>query len=129
MAYSAFDTPGEFFNASTLPIGAPVDTSTSYTLGTGEITIGTVSNATSTDRFLTNLTDAQANATTGSTAQVVFGITDAIYQRFNSIPAADKPTKFSIVRTGYTDETTGELVYNYTTTIRVTPGSLTAVNS
>ena len=43
--------------------------------------------------------------------------------------AANAPTKFNITRSGYTDEATGELVYNYTITCRVTPGSLVAVNS
>lgn len=121
MAYTLFDTPGEFFNASPTTAGLSVST--------GAVTLGTVSNGTAANRFLTNLTDGQVNLTTGSTAQMVFGITDAIYQRFNSIPTADKPTKFSITRTGYTDEATGELVYNYAITCRVTLGSLTAVNS
>ncbi len=121
MAYTTYDKPGEFFNAS--------PTTAAYSVGTDTITIGTYDAAKPTSNFLANLTDAQAHLTDGSTAQVVFGIVDGIYQRFNSIPTADRPTKFGITRTGYTDETTGELVYNYAITCRVTPGSLVAVNS
>lgn len=121
MAYTTYDKPGEFFNASPTTAGLSV--------GTGTITLGTFSHGTAANRFLTNVTDTDSNLTTGSTAQMIFGITDSIYQRFNSIVTADKPTKFNITRTGYTDETTGELVYNYAITCRVTPGSLVAVNS
>lgn len=121
MAYSTYDTPAEFFNIS--------PTTAAFALASGTISIGCADHATAANRFLTNITAAQANLTTGSTAQVVFGITDAIYQRFNGIISADKPTKFNITRSGYTDEVTGELVYNYAITCRVTPGSLVAVNS
>ena len=37
--------------------------------------------------------------------------------------------KLGITRSGYTDETTGEIVYSYNVTCRVTPGTLVAVNS
>ena len=121
MAYTTYDTPAEFFNIS--------PTTGAYAIASATISIGCSDHATPANQFLTNVTAAQAHLTTGSTAQVVFGITDAIYQRFNSIVTADKPTKFNITRTGYTDETTGELVYNYAITCRVTPGSLVAVNS
>jgi len=124
MAYTTYDKPGEFFNAS--------PTTAAYSVGTDTITLGTYDVAKPTSNFLTNLTAAQAHLTTGSTAQVIFGIVDAIYQRFNNIKAADSanaPTKFNLTRTGYTDEATGELVYNYAITCRVTLGSLVAVNS
>ena len=134
MAYTTYDTPAEFFNISTMPIapGTPVDTTGAYSIASAAITLGCIDHATAANRFLTNLTAAQAHLTTGSTAQVIFGITDAIYQRFNNIKAADAanaPTKFGITRTGYTDETTGELVYNYAITCRVNAGTLVAVNS
>ena len=120
MAYiTSYDNPGEFFNTTATP-GA-------LAVGTGTITLGTASHSTS--KFLTNLTDDQSGLSGGSTAQVVFGITDALYQRFNSIDIANRPEKFQIVRSGFVDEATGELVYNYTTTLRVAPTGLVAVNS
>ena len=119
--YSAYDTPGEFFNAS--------PTTAALALTADSITLGLSDAGAPTTNFLTNLTLAQANLTTGSTAQLIFGLVDGVYQRFNSIVTADKPTKFNITRSGYTDETTGEIVYSYNVTCRVTPGSLVAVNS
>ena len=119
--YSSFDTPGEFFNAS--------PTTSGYSVGAESITLGCGDHTTPANRFLTNLTDEQANASTGSTAQVIFGIFDAIYQRFNSIAQADRPEKFSIFRSGFTDEETGETVFTYTATIRVVTSSYTAMNS
>ena len=122
--YSTYDTPGEFFNIS--------PTATGYGLSSATISLGCSDHATADNRFLTNISAAQADPTTGSTAQLVFGINDALYQRFNAIKlldAANAPNKFKITRAGYTDEVTGELVYTFTTTIRVTPGSLVAVNS
>lgn len=121
MAYELYDKPGEFFNL------AP--TTTALAVGTGTITLGTASNTSSTAKFLTNLTDTQAAlAGEGSTAQVVFGITDALYQRFNSINTANQPANFRINRTAVLMEP-GELVYTYTTTIRVAPTGLVAANS
>ena len=76
--------------------------------------------------LLTHLSDSQAAA---SSAQMVFAVVDMVNTRFNAIPAADRPTKFSISRTGYTDEASGELVYNYAVTCRVTPVSFIAPNS
>ncbi len=132
MAYTTYDTPGEFFNIATMPTSSPVDTSTGYAIASAAITLGCSDHGTATTRFLTRLTAAQAHLTTGSTAQVIFGIIDAIYTRFNDIKNADSanaPTKFTLTRSGYTDESTGELVYNYTVSVRATPGTLVATNS
>lgn len=124
MAYTSYDTPGEFFNIS--------PTATAYSVTSATISIGCGDHATAGNRFFTNITDAQADETTGSTAQVIFGMVDGLYQRFQEIRLADSanvPTKFNVTRTGYTDETTGELVYSYTVTTRVNPSGFVAVNS
>jgi len=121
--YTNYDNPGEFFNL------AP--TTGAYSLTSASITLGCGDHATPANRFIANLSASQAALTTGSTAQVVFGLVDAIYQRFNDIKilaAANAPTKFNIQRNGFTDETTGELVYNYNISIRVNPTGLVAVN-
>lgn len=122
--YTTYDTPGEFFNIS--------PTTAAYTVGTDAITIGTYDAAKPTSSFLANLTDDQAHATTGSTAQVIFGIADGIYQRFAAIKAADAtnaPSKMNIVRSSYEDTLNGTLVRTYSFTFHLTPGSLVAVNS
>jgi hypothetical protein len=122
--YTSYDNPGEFFNMS--------PTTGGISLASATLSFGLADHATSANRFLTNLTAAQADLTTGSTAQVFFGLFDGIYQRLNAIKLADpanKPTKFDLTRYGYTDEATGELVYNYALTIRVNPTGFVAVNS
>ena len=128
--YSIYDTPNEFFNISTMPAapGTPVDTTSGFAVVGTTIAFGCSDGAAGT-KLLTNLTSSQAGT---STAQLFFGVIDAFNRRFNDIKAADPdnaPTKFSIGRTGYTDEATGEIVYSYSISIRVTPGSLVAVNA
>ena len=130
MAYTTYDTPNEFFNLAPDP-GSPA-TASGYAISSAAITLGCSDHATAASRFLTNITAAQAHLTTGSTAQVIFGLVDGVYQRFNAIKTLDSahvPTKFNVTRTGYTDETTGELVFNYAITCRVAAGTLVAVNS
>ena len=126
--YTDYDTPAEFFNIATLPIGAPVDTSGGYAIASATISLGCSDHATAANRFLTNLTAAQA-ALAGSTAQVIFGVVDAISERYNAIPVVDRPTKFSVNKSGYFDATTGEWVYNYAVSCRVSTGTPVAVNS
>ena len=123
MAYTAFDNPTEFFNASPTTAG--------YSVAVGSITMGTVSHATEANRFLVDLTDVQAELATGSTAQVLYALFNAICERFEDIPTADRPTKFAISKSGFIDSATGEHVITFNATIRATaaPGSLTAVNS
>ena len=121
MAYTTYDTPGEFFNIS--------PTTGAYAISAATITLGCDDHATSANQFLTNLTAAQAHLTTGSTSQVVFGIVDALYNRFNSIATVDKPSKLNIVRSSYEDTLNGTLVRTYSFTVHLTPGSFVAVNS
>ena len=119
--------PGTRYFVKSVPLGTTL--TLSATNGGSEIDLTTTGTGTSTmtcPPVLTNLDSTQAGA---NTAQVVFGITDAIYQRFNSIETANRPEKFRISRSGSTDEATGELVYNYTITLRVAPTGLVAVNS
>lgn len=96
--------------------GADIDITS---VGTGEHTMVCPA-------ILTNLSSGDAST---STAQVVFAIVDLISSRLNSIPLADKPTKFTISRSGYTDFDTGEMIYNYSISCRVVSGSLIAINS
>lgn len=132
MAYTSYDVPGEFFNIATMPTSVPVDTTTGYAIASAAITLGCSDHATPATRFLTKVTAAQAHLTTGSTAQVIFGIVDALYTRFNDIKnasSADVPTKFSLTRSGYTDEVTGELVYNYAVIVRASASTFVATNT
>jgi hypothetical protein len=122
--YSSYDNPGEFFNLS--------PTTSGYSVAAGSITLGTFNGSTAAHRFLPELTDAQAAPSTGSVAQVLFALNEALFQRLNAIKAlnaANAPTKFNISRSGYIDPATNEIVYTYSTTVRLSPGTLTAVNA
>lgn len=110
MAYTTYDTPAEFFNIS--------PTATGYSIASAAITLGCSDHATSGNRFITNLTAAQA-ALAGSTAQVIYGLVDSLYKRFKSIATADRPVSFRLRRSGRTDESTDEIIYTYTITVRV----------
>lgn len=130
MAYTSYDTPGEFFNAA--PDSTAPATASGYSVANNAITFGCADHATIPSRFLTNLTGAQAQLTTGSTAQVLFALLEALYGRFRAIKQLSSthvPTKFTMNRSGFTDEVTGELVYNYTMTCRLAPGAMVAVNA
>jgi hypothetical protein len=118
MAYTTYDTPAEFFNI------AP--TATGYSIASAAITLGCSDHATAGNRFITNLTAAQAALTTGSTAQVIYGLVDSLYKRFKSIATADLPVSFRLRRAGRTDEATDEIIYTYTITMRVSTATATA---
>jgi hypothetical protein len=45
---------------------------------------------------------------------------------FNIAPS---PAKFRLTRSGYVDEVSGEMAYNYTISCRLSPTTLLAVNS
>ena len=118
----SFDNPAEFFNRTPFPANG-------YSVATNSITFGCSDHGTAANKFFTNLNSTQAALTTGSTAQVIFGLLDAIQTRYNSLDTADRPAKLRIARSVSTDSTTGELIYSYDITCRVNPTNLVAVNS
>lgn len=132
MAYTTYDNPGEFFNC-TAPAFAGIAgftaTTSAYAVSGTTITLGLNDSATAAGQFLTNLSTTQANSTTGSTAQVIFSILDALQSRYALIPVAERPTKFSINRIGSVDSNTGELIFSYNVSIRVTADNPIAINS
>ena len=127
--YSSYDNPGEFFNLD--PTTAAISLSSGAAVPAGSLIIGLGNHGTPANEFLTELTIDQANLSTGSVPQVLFALNEALFQRLNAIKALDAanaPTKFNISRSGYVDSNTGEIVYTYSTTVRLAPGTLTAVN-
>lgn len=132
MAYTTYDNPGEFFNC-TAPAFAGIAgftaTTTAYAVAGTTITLGLNDSDTAAGRFLTNLTTTQSNATTGSTAQVIFGILESLQARYALIPTADRPSKFSLFKSGSVDANTGELVFNYNVSVRLSAGTLIASNT
>lgn len=77
-------------------------------------TAGSGSNTMQASGTLMEVTDAEAHATTGNWLKVLFGFCEACYQRFNSTPAADRPTQGGITRFSSTNDITGLTTRNYT---------------
>jgi hypothetical protein len=112
MGYSSYDTPGEFFGAG-------------YSLGSNKVSLETATSGGT--PVLTQLTDTDANATTGKTQQVVTALVEACYAKYIAIPAADRPTNLRITRQSGVNDTTGTRTVNYIVTVVVDASTLTTV--
>jgi len=80
MAYDDYNNPGEILTSG-------------YTAGTGTIEFTTGSSG-----LLTDLTDAETNATNGDFRKLMYGLIEGLYTKYDTIPEADKPTKMIISR-------------------------------
>lgn len=67
--------------------------------------------------FLQQLTDAEANLTTGDYREVVAALYEAIYQRFLILGSSNQPTRLQMTRNQYEDTVTHRTVFSYTATI------------
>jgi hypothetical protein len=68
--------------------------------------------------LLPELTDTEANATTGDARKVCWSIIDMIYKRLEAIPSADRPGKLTVVSSTRFDSLNNELVKTYNFTVR-----------
>jgi hypothetical protein len=112
MAYSSYDTPGEFFGAG-------------YTLSSNKVSLETATSGG--NPLLTQLSDTDANATTGKTQQVVLSLVEACYAKFNAIASADRPTNLTITRQSSVNDQAGTRTVNYIVTAVVSASTLTTV--
>jgi hypothetical protein len=112
MAYSSYDTPAEFFGAG-------------YSLGSNKVSLETATSGGT--PLLTQLTDTDANATTGKTQQVVLALVEACYAKLNAIASADRPTNLTITRQSSVNDLTGTRTVNYIVTAVVSASTLTTV--
>jgi len=112
MAYSVADTPAEFFGA-----GYSI-------LETDHIAFTTNTHAD--PKALTGLTTALAST---STAQVIYALLEAMYQKYIALAAADKPANFKVDCSNLISATTGAITKTYTVRVVVTPDTLTATNT
>ena len=83
-----------------------------YSLAANAITMNTATAGS--DVTLPELTDAEANATTGDVRDVFFALAEAMYQAYNDTASADRPTKMRLYRSNTTNETTGIVTRSYT---------------
>jgi len=92
--------PSDFFGAG-------------YSVGTNTITFNTAAHATP---LLTELTSAEANATTGDYRSIVYALMEMLNTKFGA--ATPTPGKLSITRSSYEDGTANELIRTYTVQVR-----------
>ena len=59
------------------------------------------------------MTAAEADATTGDIRKVMFAICEQIYNEFNDLPVADRPTKMTVYRSTSVNDQTGITVKTY----------------
>lgn len=85
-----------------------------YAFSAPDITISNIDNP--------NVTDAEADATTGDSRRILFGLLQDMYARFNAIDAADRPTKMQFLRSTSVNDITQQ--GSVTFTIRFVTGDV-----
>lgn len=70
------------------------------------------------------LTDAEANPTTGDIRKVIFALLEAIYQAQLAQLVADRPAQVVVYRSSQTDETTGIVTRTYTVVTKLAIGTI-----
>jgi hypothetical protein len=78
--------------------------------------------------LLPEITDAEADPTTGDARKVIYGMLEMLYAKFSGLPLADRPTKIDFTRTTTEDQATGEFVKRYNITIRTGAAQLEVAN-
>lgn len=81
---------------------APTNWLTGYSLNTNAVTVNT-SNAGATATF-PELTNIEANATTGDIRKIVYAVIEQLYQKFQATPTADRPNRMSVTRSSTVGE-------------------------
>ena len=92
-----------------------------YSATTGTMTFKT-SNGTAPVSF-PEITDTEANASTGDYRKVLFGLMETLFQKYNSKASADRPSRVTVGRSGQT-QSDNTITYQYIVTVNVSPASL-----
>lgn len=75
---------------------SPTNWLTGYSLNTNAVAVNT-SNAGASATF-PELTNIEANATTGDIRKIVYAVIEQLHQKFQATPVADRPNRMSITR-------------------------------
>lgn len=65
-------------------------------------------------KTLAETTDAEADDSTGDIRKIMYGIAEAMYQSWLATDSADRPTKMTMTRSSFLNDTTSTLTRNYT---------------
>jgi predicted 3-demethylubiquinone-9 3-methyltransferase (glyoxalase superfamily) len=86
-----------------------------YSVASNAITMNT--NDAAENKTLTELTDAEAHATTGDIRKVIFALQEKLFAAYNATATADRPTKMTIQKSTSVNTATGVVTNVYTTVI------------
>lgn len=70
---------------------------------------------------LVEVTDVEADETTGDSKKVLFGIVEALYQRWNNTPEADRSSKVTFTKSKSLNSQTGEETVFFNLSFKVNP--------
>lgn len=70
---------------------------------------------------LPEVTSAEANADTGDSRKVSYGVIEMMYQRSIAVPVDDRPEKVTVSRSSSTDDLTSLITRNYSFSFIVEP--------
>jgi hypothetical protein len=74
------------------------------------------------------MTAAEADAASGDMRKVLFAICDKMYDVYNALETANKPTKMTIYRSTSTNDITGAVTKSYQFVFNVGVGSVEVVD-
>jgi len=101
-----------------------------YNSTTGKIELNT--NSAFTNKLLTELTDAEADETTGDIRKLLFGVLDGLYTQFNSknsaLATADRPQRVTFTRNTSVSDITGLITRNYSLSFQLEAASVEVAN-
>ena len=101
-----------------------------YNSATGKIELNT--NNAGSNKLLTELTDDEADETTGDIRKLVFGIVDGLYTQFinknSQLAAADRPQRISFTRSTSVNDVTGIITRSYSIIVQLESASVEVAN-
>jgi hypothetical protein len=116
------------YYVKTVPSGTTCTLSTSRGGATVALeTDGTGDNTLQVFGPLDEVTDTEANATSGDSRKVIFGLLEYLYNTYNTTPAADRPTKLNISRSGSV-LSDGTIEYSYFAQVTVGPTGVEVID-
>jgi hypothetical protein len=97
-----------------------------YNTQSGKIELNT--NDAPFDKLLAELTDAEADETSGDIGKLLFGVIDGLFTKINeknaSLDPADRPTRFTFNRGTSLNDATGLITRNYSISITLATSGL-----
>ena len=101
-----------------------------YNSSSGKIELNT--NDADANRLLTELTDAEADETTGDFRKLLFGILDGLYTQFTTknatLAPADRSQRVTFTRSSSVNEATGLINRSYNISIQLEAASVDVAN-